>query len=291
MGRGEDMNKSKAKPEKTEIARGAESGAEEARAKEEVEDSGKKYEAMGDEPLAIASGLKLQETFRVDRGLAKRLRWREINAKEAFTIRDASGEYLRASLLEYDERGAMALAYERMERSPESGIDITLACAVLARQRMHFVMQKATELGVRRIVPMITEHSVKAEGLAQEQAHAWAGHIARAARQCRRSSLPALVGVMSLDDFLASKIFAGAERCLYLDDRSDAKSMDGERVKKIVLIVGPEGGFSETERAKLESKARAWVLGGRILRAETAVVAGLTAVQVRWGDFGFGPKR
>jgi len=270
---------------KTRTAPGTEDAAEESLAKLEVEDGTKKYDSVGDEPLAIASRLKLQETFRLDRGLIKRLRWREINAKEAFTIRDASGEYFRASLLELDQRGGMALPYERMERPPESAIDITLACAVLARQRMHFVMQKATELGVRRIVPMITEHSVKAEGLAQEQAHAWAGHIARAARQCRRSSLPALVGVMSLDDFLASKILAAAERCLYLDDRSDVRPMDAERVKKIVLIVGPEGGFSDAERAKLEPKARSWVLGGRILRAETAVVAGLTAVQVRWGDF------
>jgi len=57
------------------------------------------------------------------------------------------------------------VAYERMERSPEASIDITLACAVLARQRMQFVMQKATELGAARIVPLITEHSVQVGGV------------------------------------------------------------------------------------------------------------------------------
>jgi 16S rRNA (uracil1498-N3)-methyltransferase len=51
------------------------------------------------------------------------------------------------------------------------------------------------------------------------------------------------------------------------------------------LFVGPEGGFSDAERSKLEGKARSWVLGGRVLRAETAVLAGLTAVQMTWGDF------
>jgi len=253
------------------------------------ENAQKPFEARGDEALAIASRLTLGENFRIDRGLAKRLRMRELNAKEAFTIRDASGEYFRASLKEWDDRGGSALAYERMERSPELVIDITLACAVLARQRMHFVMQKATELGARRIVPLLSEHSVPAEGLAQEQAHAWAGHIARAARQCRRGSLPGLIAPMALDGFLASPIFAAADVRLFLDDRSESP-LDAKATKKLVLIVGPEGGFSDAEREKLAAKARAWVLGGRILRAETAVVAGLTAVQMLWGDFGPGMK-
>ena len=70
------------------------------------------------------------------------------NAKEAFTVRDGSGSYFRASVTEYDGKGGRAVAYERMSRSPEPTVDLTLACAVLARQRMHLVMQKATELGV-----------------------------------------------------------------------------------------------------------------------------------------------
>jgi len=247
--------------------------------------SANQYEAPGDEPLVIASPLKLQEPFRFDRGVGQRLRRREVNAKEAFTIRDASGAYFRASLREYDARGGLALPYERMERSPESVIDITLACAVLARQRMHFVMQKATELGVRRIVALLTDHSVPAEGLAQEQAHAWAGHVARAARQCRRASLPGLLAPMTLDAFLTSKIFAGADRCLFLDDRTEAAPPDEGALRKVILLIGPEGGFSDAERAKLLTQARPWVLGGRILRAETAVVVGLTAVQMKWGDF------
>src|SRR6185295_10364748 len=109
--------------------------------------------------------------FRFDRGLAKRLRMREVNATEAFTVRDGSGGYFRASVKEYDGKGGTAVAYERMGRSPEATIDLTLACAVLARQRMHWVMQKATELGVRRIVPLLTDHSVRADAIEHEQAH------------------------------------------------------------------------------------------------------------------------
>jgi RsmE family RNA methyltransferase len=147
-----------------------------------------RYDAPGDEPLAVAAALTLNEPFRFDRGLAKRLRMRDLNATEAFTVRDGSGAYFRASVQEYDGKGGRAVPYERMSRSPEPTVDLTLACAVLGRQRMHTVVQKATELGVRRIVPLLTDHAVRPEAVAHEQAHAWPGHVARAAKQCRRSS-------------------------------------------------------------------------------------------------------
>ena len=244
------------------------------------------YAAAGDEPLTVPATLKIDEPFRFDRGLAKRLRMREVNATEAFTLRDGSGAWFRASLKEYDARGGTAVAYERMSRSPEPTIDLTLACAVLARQRMHLVVQKATELGVRRIVPLLTDHSVPPEAVEHEQAHAWAGHIARAARQCRRSSLPHLLSPSPLDAFLASPLLAATDLRLFLDDRSDAPMpVPPEPPRRIVLVVGPEGGFSDAERHRLAAHARPWVLGGRVLRAETAVLVGLTAVHMTWGDF------
>jgi 16S rRNA (uracil1498-N3)-methyltransferase len=244
------------------------------------------YAAAGDEPLAVPGTLTLDEPFRFDRGLAKRLRMRELNVSEAFTLRDGSGVYFRASLKEYDGKGGTAVAYERMSRSPEPTIDITLACAILARQRMQWVMQKATELGVRRIIPLLTDHSVQPDAIEHEQPHAWAGHIARAARQCRRSSLPHLLAPATLDAALASPLLASADLRLFLDDRSDPAPAPPEPPRRIVLLVGPEGGFSNAERHRLATRARPWLLGPRILRAETAVLVGLTAVQVMWGDLG-----
>src|SRR5687768_13614519 len=129
---------------------------------------GGRYAAPGDEPLAVPATLALNQPFRFDRGLAKRLRMREVNATEAFTLRDASGSYFRASVKEYDAKGGLAVAYEPMSRSPEPTIDVTLACAILARQRMHLVVQKATELGVRRIVPLLTECSVQTGAMEHE---------------------------------------------------------------------------------------------------------------------------
>jgi 16S rRNA (uracil1498-N3)-methyltransferase len=244
-----------------------------------------RYAAPGDEPLATAAELIVDAPFRFDRGLAKRLRMREVNATEAFTLRDASGTYFRASVKEYDAKGGLAVAYERMSRSPEPAVQILLACAILARQRMHWVMQKATELGVWRIVPLLTDHSVPPEALPQEQPHAWAGHVARAAKQCRRSSLPHLLAPATLETFLSSPLLAATDLRLFLDDRSQSSPAPTESPKRIILFIGPEGGFSDPERQRLSERARAWVLGGRVLRAETAAIVGLTAVHTRWGDF------
>ena len=243
------------------------------------------FDAPGDEPLVVPTALTFDEPFRFDRGLAKRLRMREVNATEAFTLRDATGAWLRASVKEYDAKGGLAVAYERMSRSPEPTVDLTLACAVLARQRMHTVVQKATELGVRRMVPLLTDHSVPPAALEHEQAHAWPGHVARAAKQCRRSSLPHLLAPAPLDAFLASPLLAATELCLFLDDRSDAQPVPPGPHRRIALLVGPEGGFSDAERQRLAAHARPWVLGGRVLRAETAAIVGLTAVHTTWGDF------
>lgn len=244
-----------------------------------------RYASAGDGVMSVDTTIVLDQPFRFDRQLVKRLKQREINPKEAFTIRDQTGTFYRASLKETHADVGIAIPYERMERSPEPNVEITLACSVLARQRMIFVMQKATELGVMRIVPLLTDHSVPAEGLEHERANSWPAQVIRAARQCRRGSLPEVCRPVSLDAFLSSTSFTNADVSVVLDDRSDPSPAATEPPERIVLFVGPEGGFSEAERARLSNKARPWFLGGRILRAETAVIVGLTAVQMTWGDF------
>lgn len=247
--------------------------------------SGSPYDAPGDPAISIAATLTLDQPFQLDRGLLKRLSRRQIKTSEAFTLRDGNGIWFRAALQQIAADGGVALPYERMERSPEPLTHITLACAVLARQRMHFVMQKATELGVMRIVPLLSEHAVPVNELQQEQPHAWPDHVARAARQCRRGSLPQVLTPMTLDDFLASPLFTAGDLRLYLDDRSAVAPIAPEPPRRLVILVGPEGGFSDGERIKLAASARAWVLGGRVLRAETAAVVALAAAHCAWGDF------
>jgi 16S rRNA (uracil1498-N3)-methyltransferase len=214
---------------------------------------------------------------------------REINPKEAFTIVDRAGHFFRASLTGLESASGSALAYEKMQSSPESPAEITLLCAVLGRQRMLTVIQKATELGVVRVVPVLSEHSVPAEGLAHEKAHAWPKQALRAARQCRRASLPEVRTALPLAAALDDPSFAAAHVKLYLDDRANLALPEPakERVvgTRVAFVVGPEGGLSDAERALLAARgARAVCLGGRVLRAETAVYAGLSLLQHAYGD-------
>jgi 16S rRNA (uracil1498-N3)-methyltransferase len=238
-------------------------------------------------PIALVEG----QTFKLDAGMLRSLDAREVNVTEAFTLCDANATYFRASLKARDDKSGIALAYERMPRSPESPLVLTLVCAVLARQRMITVCQKATELGVSRIAPVITDHSVQPDGLEHEKPWAWRGQCVKAARQCRRGSLPELLEVQPLSSVLSSSLWTNADHRFALDDRSPIDHDPFGPVDAITtqreaaLVVGPEGGFSDHERAAL-SKAGAVVLalGGRVLRAETAALVGVALVQHRLGD-------
>ncbi len=243
-----------------------------------------RYDAPGD-PALEAPGVSLNATFSFDAAFAARLARREVNEKEAFTVRDAAGAWYRASLKELSAAGGSAIAYEQLSLSPEPSIELTLACAVLARQRMIFVAQKATELGASSIVPLLTDHSVPASGLEHEKAHAWPGQLLRAAKQCRRSSLPELMAPSTLDAFLASPAAVSADLSVVLDDIPGPRPSPAKPPRKVVLLIGPEGGFSPAERQRLVGRASPWMLGGRILRAETAVLVGMAAVHLAWGDY------
>ena len=249
-----------------------------------------RYDAPGDPALTIDATLTQDAPFEFGQDLARRIVRREVNPKEAFTVRDGSGAWFRASLKELgaNGQGGSAVPYERLARSPEPTIELTLACAVLARQRMIFVAQKATELGVTRIVPLLTERAVPVSGLEHEKAHAWPGQLLRAAKQCRRSSLPLLSPPMTLEAALADAQIRGADLRVALDDGLDGADVVASAPRSVVLFVGPEGGFSDAERVKLAESTRAWTLGGRVLRAETAVLVGLAAVHLTWGDFRIG---
>ncbi|MBL8678237.1 MAG: 16S rRNA (uracil(1498)-N(3))-methyltransferase [Myxococcales bacterium] len=238
-------------------------------------------------PVALTVGAELK----VDAGMLRSLDAREVNVSEAFTIVDATGTFFRASLKLRDEKSGRAVAYEKMPRSPESPAHITLVCPVLGRQRMLTVCQKATELGVARIVPVVSDHSVQRDGIEHEKPWAWKGQCIKAARQCRRGSLPELTEVISFNEALSAPFWAEASQRFALDDRSPidhdpfAPTSEPPAPSDVVLVVGPEGGFSDPERARLdEHHAIVLALGGRVLRAETAVYVGLTVLQHRMGD-------
>jgi 16S rRNA (uracil1498-N3)-methyltransferase len=246
-------------------------------------------------PLRHSSTLSEGAKISLDRQHVRALEARGIKVKEAFTIIDHDGHFFRASLKGMDKRGGKAVVYEQMHGSTESPARITLLCAVLDRQRMMVVMQKATELGVARIIPVLSERSVKRDGLEHQKAHAWPNQTLRAARQCRRASVPEVRVAQELKAALDERCFKDADLRVYLDDRAaDINALAGasgtERPNRsIAFAVGPEGGWSDGERQLLEARGTLPLrLGGRVLRAETAVLVGLTLLQHVYGDMGVG---
>jgi len=221
----------------------------------------------------------------LDQEGVEKLEHRQVRVSEAFTVQDAAGTYFRASLKSLGGKGAEALVYEEMERSPEPSIRLALFCAVLARQRMMLIVQKATELGVTHIQPLFTEKSVAAEGLEHEKAHAWPNQVLRAVKQCRRAVVPDLRGVVSLQEALEGDLWGTSQARYVLDDRAadHPKMLRGPGT--VAMVVGPEGGWSDAEREQLrESGAQVMALGARVLRAETAVLVAVTLAQHRLGD-------
>ena len=237
------------------------------------------------QPIRVSWKLHANRAAQLDADTVAKLHARDVQVKEAFTLQDAEGHYFRASLKSLGGKGGEALVYEEMARSPESPVELTLVCAVLARQRMLLVVQKATELGVTRVIPVFSEYSVKPEGLEHEKAHAWPKAAVRAAKQCRRAVLPEVRETIPLAEALMDPAWTGAETRLYMDDRAPAAARMVRGPERVVLAVGPEGGWSEAEREQLQAaKAFPLALGGRVLRAETAVITGLVLMQHRLGD-------
>lgn len=182
---------------------------------------------------------------------------------------DVTGEWI-ARVSQVGKRD-LTLTPETRTRPREEAPDFTLCAALLKKDRFDLVLEKATELGVRRIQPLLTRRCV-ADRLNPERARA---AVTEAAEQCARTALPALAEPVKLDALLQSW---PEERTLFFADEAGgepAAAAFAARPGPAALLVGPEGGFDDAERAAIRAlpQARAISLGPRILRGETAAIA------------------
>ena len=158
--------------------------------------------------------------------------------------------------------------------------DITLAFAPIKKERTDFIVEKATELGVARIAPVLTEYSNTSRiNLDRLQAHA-----IEAAEQCGGVYVPEISELRPLAKFLDT---LGERRVIFCDEAQVGTSTSPQSAAPVAILIGPEGGFSEGERAHLSGLPNVEVLslGPRILRADTAAVAALTLWQAAQGDW------
>ena len=192
-----------------------------------------------------------------------------------------SGEWL-ARIAEAG-RKRMTLSVERKMSEPETIPDVWLAFAPVKRAQTDWLVEKATELGAARLIPVITRRTV-AERVKLERLEAIA---IEAAEQCGRTRLPDIAQPTALKALLAERDPA---RRLYFADEGGGEPVARafERDPALILI-GPEGGFTDEERALIRAAPNSVPvsLGPRILRSETAALAALAAYMAIAGDWGF----
>ena len=158
-------------------------------------------------------------------------------------------------------------------RINEPAVKITLAPALIRREKFELVLQKAAELGVSRIVPFESSrcvvHAKKEKG--ERQLSRWQDIVKEAAEQCKRNQIPVVEEICSLKDLgeFKSEVNCAPYENAYGTSRFLSDAVDGR--KSITIVIGPEGGFSEEEIKQLQQMGfEAVTLGSRILRAETA---------------------
>lgn len=195
-----------------------------------------------------------------------------LRAGNVVVVFDGIGNYADAAIVLADKKGVRVSVGEILTE-PRLPLELTIATAVPKGKRWQVLVEKCTELGVDRLVPLLTDRSVvRAEGDPEK----WRRWVIEAAKQCRRAFLPEVTHPLRLDEVLA-QIRTGGGCLLHCDPLGDGPAVIREWLvgaKKALVLIGPEGGFSEAELAACQAAgSRAIKLSNFILRVETAAPA------------------
>ena len=201
------------------------------------------------------------------------------DAVALFNGRD--GEW-RATVAEAGKRGGV-LSVETVTAPQQDPPDLWLLFAPIKKARTDFIVEKAAEMGAARIMPVQTDYT-NAERIRQDRLQA---HAVEAAEQCGGTYVPPVDDLRKLSDVLDA--WPDDRRLVFADEAlvGAGKALSGPDAGKWAILIGPEGGFSEAERARLSAmpNVNAISLGPRILRADTAAVAALALWQSHCGDW------
>ena len=229
--------------------------------------------------------------------------------KQPVIIRDEKAHYLFSvlrcktgeSLIVTDEKGcsytAQILSASKKEvaiditgdyiLNTESNLDIILIQGLLKGEKMDFIIQKTTELGVSAIIPVITERSQLRETRKHPR---WKKIAEEASRQSGRTKIPEIFETYSFKDIFDIPFLISGKGVIFWEQEGEKLPEVASRLShadKVFLLIGPEGGFSEKEVLKASEKGFfTATLGSRILRAETASIAAVSIIQFALGDLG-----
>ncbi|MEM9969568.1 MAG: 16S rRNA (uracil(1498)-N(3))-methyltransferase [Pseudomonadota bacterium] len=208
--------------------------------------------------------------------LASVMRLGDGDAVTVFNGRDGAW---RAVLGDVSRKGGVAVC--DVQTAPQlDPPDLWLMFAPLKKAQTEYVVQKAVEMGARRIVPVVTAFT-NSERFNAARA---AAHVVEAAEQCGATYVPEVAELARLDAIL--DVWPAGRRLMFCDEaRAGEAAATPEDGGPWAVLIGPEGGFSEIERARLGGMGYVMSLGPRILRAETASVAAMALWQAALGDW------
>lgn len=234
-------------------------------------------------PLLPGTPFKLEESG--SHHLCRVLRLRVGDELEVF---DGVGYAYRACVKVADPRQAILDLHEQTASPTPALCSIYVAMSLIKPDRFDWMVQKAVELGVSGIIPLETAYCcVKFNAEQRQKKHEhWHNIMIHAAEQCGQNTLPRLSPITTFQTWLTEQAELKTP-CLFLDTQANATTPFEAIVKpsQLSLLIGPEGGFHEDERGDCHHHGLIpWHLGPRILRAETAAIAGLTLLQAKFGD-------
>lgn len=201
---------------------------------------------------------------------------------ESLELFDSKGGRATAKIQSI-KRGIVNLDLTERKSSPtESKGNIVLLQGILKAQKMDLVIQKSTELGVKSIIPIVTERTEVKETRKVER---WRKIAIEASRQCGRPWVPDVQGPLKFDDYFKSK--SGLSGFIFWESGGAAlTASDIQKGKDIIAAIGPEGGFTEAEvRLAADSGLKIVNLGPIILRAETAAIVSVALLRYLSGGF------
>jgi 16S rRNA (uracil1498-N3)-methyltransferase len=237
---------------------------------------------------ALAEGATLALPERAAVHVVRVLRMRVGDPLVAFD--GAGGEHDATIVAVRGERVDVRIG-PRREAAPESPLGIVLVQGVSRGERMDYTIQKATELGVTRILPVLAERSVVRLDAAQaaRKLEHWRGIAIAACEQCGRATVPEVASPRRYDEHLADAAppaIAARVRLVLSPDGTHSPADLPPALREVELLVGPEGGLSESEERLAMTRGYVGLrLGPRVLRTETAAAAAIAVLQALRGDF------
>lgn len=238
--------------------------------------------------LHIAAGLSVSSTLQLDADKARYLsRVLRLHVGDTVSVFDGSGAEYAATISAISKSEATLSVGEEIETRSESTLRVHLVQGISRGERMDFVVQKATELGVKRITPVLTDYGVVKldDRRAARRREHWEGVAVSACEQSGRTRLPLIDTPLPLRRWFGAKPADTDVDLILAPGASTPLAELTPPRTKVCILVGPEGGFSHTEYDDAEIAGfEAVSLGPRILRTETAAAAALAVMQATWGD-------